>query len=139
MEKIQWAIELGASVNGNTPEELFPILEYYYKQNDHLKTCLIASLLLEMDLSPNKREEIELKLCVCAYYAKLHKIGKKYADKLLLNSPETILYKENIKHFDNFFNRHYDYCLYIWPTTYKVFIDVVRALKWNLEQQGNTV
>lgn len=139
MERIQWAIELGASVNGNTPEELFPILEYYYKQNNHLKTCLIASLLLEMDLLPNKREEIELKLCVSAYYAGLHKIGKKYADKLLLNSPETILYKENIKHFDNFFNHHYDYCLYLWPTTYKVFIDVARALKWNLEQQGNTV
>ncbi|PEJ66375.1 DNA-binding protein [Bacillus wiedmannii] len=139
MEKIQWAIELGASVNGNTPEELFPILEYYYKQNNHLKTCLIASLLLEMDLLPNKREEVELKLCVSAYYAGLHKIGKKYADKLLLSSPENVLYKENIKHFDSFFNRHYDYCLYLWPTTYKVFIDVVRALKWNLEQQDNTV
>lgn len=139
MEKIKWAIELGSSVNGNTSEELFTLLEYYYYDQDHLKSCLIASLLLEMDLLPNKRKEAELKLCVSAYYAGLHKIGKKYADKLLLNSPETNLYKENLKFFENFFNRHYDYCLYIYPNTYHYFIDVARALKWNLEQQGHRV
>lgn len=32
-----------------------------------------------------------------------------------------------------------DYCLYIWPNTYNIFIDIAKALKWNLEQQGNTV
>ncbi|MED3090857.1 glycosyltransferase family 1 protein [Bacillus toyonensis] len=138
MEMIKWAIELGLSVNGNTSEELFPILEYYYDQ-DHLKSCLIASLLLEMDLLPNKRTEIELKLCTSAYYAGLYKIGEKYANKLLLDHPETVLYKNNVQLFKNYFNRNYDYCLYIWPNTYGYFIDVARALKWNLEQQGHTV
>ncbi|PEF60937.1 DNA-binding protein [Bacillus cereus] len=138
MERIKWAIELGESVNGNTSEELFTLLEYFYDK-DHIKSCLIASLLLEMDLLPNKRKEVELKLCVSAYYAGLHKIGKKYADKLLLDFPEVNLYKENLKHFQSFFNRHYDYCLYIYPDAYHYFIDVARALKWNLEQEGHTV
>ena len=38
-----------------------------------------------------------------------------------------------------YLNKEYDYCLFICPKTYGSFIDVARALKWRLEQEGNTV
>ena len=137
MELIRWAVELGTSVHGNTPNELLPALGYYYDR-DHLKAFLIAGLLLEMDLSPSQRRDVELKRSVSAYYAGLYQIGKKYADKLLAEHPEVVLYQNNAKIFEDYFNRSYDYCIYIWPYTYEFFIDVARALKWKLEQQGKT-
>ncbi|EEM12220.1 hypothetical protein [Bacillus pseudomycoides] len=137
MELIRWAVELGASVHGNTPNELLPALEYYYDR-DHLKAFLIAGILLEMELSPSQREAVELKKCISAYYAGLYKIGKNYADKLLAEHPEVVLYQNNVEAFEAYFNSYYDYCLYIWPYTYGSFIDVARALKWKLEQQGKT-
>ncbi|WP_459500787.1 glycosyltransferase [Bacillus sp. C1] len=138
MELIRWAVELGNSVHGNTPHELFPVLEYYYDR-DHLKAFLITGLLLETELSPDQREAVELKRCVSAFYAGLYEVGKKYADKLLAERPEAALYQSNVRAFEAQLNRTYDYCLYIWPYTYGNFIDVARALKWKLEQQGKTV
>ncbi|KEK24068.1 hypothetical protein [Bacillus gaemokensis] len=135
MELIRWALDLGESVYGNTAEELIPLLDYYYDR-DHLKAFFIAGLLLEMDLPQGHRERIELKRCISAYYAGLYKVAKKYADNLLTQYPDVELYQNNAKAIDSFFNREYDYCLYIWPHTYGSFIDVARALKWKLDQQG---
>ncbi|MED1412794.1 glycosyltransferase family 1 protein [Bacillus paramycoides] len=138
MELIRWAIELGEAVHGNTSEELIPLLDYYYDR-DHLKAYFIANLLLDMDISKEHRERVELKRCIAAYYAGLHKASKKYANQLLAEHPEVELYKNNLRLMEAYLNKEYDYCLFICPNTYGSFIDVVRALKWRLEQEGNTV
>ncbi|KFN02645.1 glycosyltransferase family 1 protein [Bacillus clarus] len=138
MELIRWAIELGESVNGNTPEELIPLLDYYYDR-DHLKAYFIANLLLDMELPEEHRERIELRRCVAAYYAGLYKVARKYANQLLVRYPHVDLYQNNLRLIENFLNTEYDYCLYICPHTYGSFIDVARALKWKLEQREQKV
>ncbi len=76
MELIRWALELGESVHGNTYEELLPLLDYYYDR-DHLKAYCIANLLLNMDVSDEHQQRIELRRCIAAYYAGLYKVAKK--------------------------------------------------------------
>ncbi len=138
MELIRWAIDLGTSVYGNTHEELIPLLDYYY-DHDHLKAFVVANLILEMDIQEADRPSIELKRCVAAYYAGLYKVAKKYANEMVMKYPNVELYEKNAKVIESFFNKEYDYCFYIWPYTYGSFIDVARALKWQLEQQGQEV
>ncbi|HDR7795263.1 TPA: glycosyltransferase family 1 protein [Bacillus luti] len=137
MELMRWAIELGESVHGNTYEELMPLLDYYYDR-DHLKAYCIANLLLDMDVSDEYRQGIELKRCISAYYAGLYKVAKKYANELVIEHPDVDLYKNNLSLMEAYLNKEYDYCLFICPKTYGSFIDVARALKWRLEQEGNT-
>ncbi len=62
---------LGESVHGNTYEELLPLLDYYYDR-DHLKAYCIANLLLNMDVSDEHQQRIELRRCIAAYYAGLY-------------------------------------------------------------------
>lgn len=138
MELMRWAIELGESVHGNTYEELMPLLDYYYDR-DHLKAYCIANLLLNMDVLDEHRERIELRRCIAAYYAGLYKVARKHANELVLKHPDVDLYKNNLKLMEAYLNKEYDYCLFICPKTYGSFIDVARALKWRLEQEGNTV
>ncbi|AAP09194.1 MULTISPECIES: hypothetical protein [Bacillus] len=138
MELIRWAIELGESVHGNTYEELMPLLDYYYDR-DHLKAYCIANLLLNMDVLDEDRERIELRRCIAAYYAGLYKVARKHANELVLKHPDVDLYKNNLRLMEVYLNKEYDYCLFICPKTYGSFIDIARALKWRLEQEGNTV
>ncbi|HDR4423595.1 TPA: glycosyltransferase family 1 protein [Bacillus cereus] len=137
MELIRWALELGESVHGNTYEELMPLLDYYYDR-DHLKAYCIANLLLDMDVADEHRQKIELRRCIAAYYAGLYKVAKKHANELLMKYPDVDLYKNNLRLMEAYLNKEYDYCLFICPKTYGSFIDVARALKWRLEQEGNT-
>ncbi|WP_342719282.1 glycosyltransferase family 1 protein [Bacillus paramycoides] len=137
MELIRWALELGESVHGNTYEELMPLLDYYYDR-DHLKAYCIATLLLDMDVAEEHREKIELRRCIAAYYAGMYKVAKKHARELLIKYPDVDLYKNNLRLMEAYLNKEYDYCLFICPKTYGSFIDVARALKWRLEQEGNT-
>ncbi|PFV75267.1 DNA-binding protein [Bacillus sp. AFS059628] len=137
MELIRWALELGEAVHGNTYEELMPLLDYYYDR-DHLKAYCIATLLLDMDVAEEHREKIELRRCIAAYYAGMYKVAKKHARELLLKYPDVDLYKNNLRLMEAYLNKEYDYCLFICPKTYGSFIDVARALKWRLEQEGNT-
>ncbi|MHC2834699.1 CgeB family protein [Bacillus sp. F9_6S_D1_P_5] len=137
MELIRWALELGESVHGNTYEELMPLLDYYYDR-DHLKAYCIANLLLDMDVADEHRQKIELRRCIAAYYAGMYKVAKKHASELLLQYPDVDLYKNNLRLMEAYLNKEYDYCLFICPKTYGSFIDVARALKWRLEQEGNT-
>ncbi|PEO58799.1 DNA-binding protein [Bacillus wiedmannii] len=137
MELIRWALELGESVHGNTYEELMPLLDYYYDR-DHLKAYCIATLLLDMDVANEHRQRIELRRCIAAYYAGLYKVAKKHANELLIKYPDVDLYKNNLRLMEAYLNKEYDYCLFICPKTYGSFIDVARALKWRLEQEGNT-
>ncbi|MGM2768575.1 glycosyltransferase family 1 protein [Bacillus sp. PGP15] len=137
MELIRWALELGESVHGNTYEELMPLLDYYYDR-DHLKAYCIANLLLDMDVADEHRQKIELRRCIAAYYAGMYKVAKKHASELLLKYPDVDLYKNNLRLMEAYLNKEYDYCLFIYPKTYGSFIDVARALKWRLEQEGNT-
>ncbi|WP_166704280.1 glycosyltransferase family 1 protein [Bacillus albus] len=137
MELIRWALELGESVHGNTYEELMPLLDYYYDR-DHLKAYCIANLLLDMDVADEHRQKIELRRCIAAYYAGMYKVAKKHASELLLRYPDVDLYKNNLRLMEAYLNKEYDYCLFICPKTYGSFIDVARALKWRLEQEGNT-
>lgn len=137
MELIRWALELGESVHGNTYEELMPLLDYYYDR-DHLKAYCVANLLLDMDASDEHRQRIELRRCIAAYYAGLYKVARKHANELLLKYPDVDLYKNNLRLMEAYLNKEYDYCLFICPKTYGSFIDVARALKWRLEQEGNT-
>jgi len=137
MELIRWALELGESVHGNTYEELMPLLDYYYDR-DHLKAYCIANLLLDMDVAEENREKIELRRCIAAYYAGMYKVAKKHARDLLIKYPDVDLYKNNLRLMEAYLNKEYDYCLFICPKTYGSFIDVARALKWRLEQEGNT-
>ncbi|MGZ7149641.1 glycosyltransferase family 1 protein [Bacillus sp. BC08] len=137
MELIRWALELGESVHGNTYEELMPLLDYYYDR-DHLKAYCIANLLIDMDVAEEHREKIELRRCIAAYYAGMYKVAKKHANELLMKYPDVDLYKNNLRLMEVYLNKEYDYCLFICPKTYGSFIDVARALKWGLEQEGNT-
>ncbi|HDR4303880.1 TPA: glycosyltransferase family 1 protein, partial [Bacillus anthracis] len=137
MKLIRWALELGESVHGNTYEELLPLLDYYYDR-DHLKAYCIANLLLDMDVADEHRQRIELRRCIAAYYAGLYKVAKKHANELLLKYPDVDLYKNNLRLMEAHLNKGYDYCLFICPKTYGSFIDVARALKWQLEKEGNT-
>ncbi len=137
MELIRWALELGESVHGNTYEELMPLLDYYYDR-DHLKAYCIANLLIDMDVAEEHRQKIELRRCIAAYYAGMYKVAKKHASELLLKYPDVDLYKNNLRLMEAYLNKEYDYCLFICPKTYGSFIDVARALKWRLEQEGNT-
>ncbi|CAM3807591.1 MULTISPECIES: DNA-binding protein [Bacillus cereus group] len=137
MELIRWALELGESVHGNTYEELMPLLDYYYDR-DHLKAYCVANLLIDMDVADEHREKIELRRCIAAYYAGMYKVAKKHANELLLKYPDVDLYKNNLRLMEAYLNKEYDYCLFICPKTYGSFIDVARALKWRLEQEGNT-
>ncbi|MEG7843029.1 glycosyltransferase family 1 protein [Bacillus mobilis] len=137
MELIRWALELGESVHGNTYEELMPLLDYYYDR-DHLKAYFVANLLIDMDVAEEHREKIELRRCIAAYYAGMYKVAKKHANELLLKYPDVDLYKNNLRLMEAYLNKEYDYCLFICPKTYGSFIDVARALKWRLEQEGNT-
>lgn len=137
MELIRWALELGESVHGNTYEELMPLLDYYYDR-DHLKAYCVANLLIDMDVAEEHREKIELRRCIAAYYAGMYKVAKKHANELLLKYPDVDLYKNNLRLMEAYLNKEYDYCLFICPKTYGSFIDVARALKWRLEQEGNT-
>ncbi|HDX9653873.1 MULTISPECIES: hypothetical protein [Bacillus] len=137
MELIRWALELGESVHGNTYEELMPLLDYYYDR-DHLKAYCIANLLIDMDVAEEHRQKIELRRCIAAYYAGMYKVAKKHASELLIKYPDVDLYKNNLRLMEAYLNKEYDYCLFICPKTYGSFIDVARALKWRLEQEGNT-
>ncbi|MRX72348.1 glycosyltransferase family 1 protein [Bacillus lacus] len=138
MDLIRHTVESGKAVYGNTAHELLAALDYYYDR-DHVKAAMLASLLLQMDLSQHERTAVEIKLCVSAYYAGLFGLGRKIAEKHRKLQPENEIYKRNVAAFNAYFQQHFDYCLFIWPQTYKHLADAAKGLKWKLEREGSNV
>lgn len=138
MELIKEALEKSKDTLENRPHELLSLLEYYYRK-DHFRAWVVATLLLDEDLPSALQEEIRLKLSLSAYYCGFYSVGRKHARALMELYPDSPIYKHNNQLFDDGLGQSYDYCIHIWEEGYRWFIDVARALKWQLEQQGKTV